>query len=407
MNFDDSPREAEFRAEARKWIAENGPRYLPPPGADFAALCQLARAWQAAKADAGYAGFGIPKELGGRGGEYIDEAIFADEEKGHPLHEVNIFVLGSHQIVTVLGKHATPELCERLSRPTLRGDLVWCQLYSEPSAGSDMAAIGTRATRDGDNWIINGQKVWTSFAHIADWGLLLTRTDPDVPKHKGLTVFVVDMKTPGIDVRPLRQMSGRSEFSEVFFSDVRIPDSCRIGEVGGGWAVSLTTLLTERLALSSDPTTSLNLFDNLMRLAMQKLPGEERRFIDDQLVRYRLAEYYVRHVSMRYFQARMLTSLSKGQVSGPEATIGKLMFSRWLQEISAFAMDMLGPAGLFSDDSGSKDLRIVHESYFLAPGYRMGGGTEEIGKNIIAEQVLRLPPDIRVDKTPPFRELRK
>jgi alkylation response protein AidB-like acyl-CoA dehydrogenase len=289
-----------------------------------------------------------------------------------------------------------------LAAPTLRGEIVWCQLFSEPGAGSDVAAIRTRAVREGEEWVINGQKVWTSGAHIADWGLLLTRTDWSAPKHQGLTFFMLDMKSPGVTVRPLKQMSGRSEFNEVFFADVRIPDHQRLGKINGGWQVVLTTLSNERLSLIYDRTVGRNLIGPLIRLAGRIPAGDGRTLLDDSGFCDRLASYHAVVAGVDHIRKRISTSLSKDEQPGPEATIGKMTLARMLQEMAAFGMDIAGAAGQVIDQSADPDLAEIQDSLFMAPGYRMGGGTEEIGKNIIAERVLGLPQDARPDKNVPF-----
>jgi alkylation response protein AidB-like acyl-CoA dehydrogenase len=282
---------------------------------------------------------------------------------------------------------------------------MWCQLFSEPAAGSDLAGIRTAAVRDGDEWIVNGQKVWTSGAEHADWGLLITRTDPTKPKHAGLTYFVIDMHTAGVEVRPLKQLGGRNEFNEVFFTDVRIPDALRVGEVNGGWKVAITTLSNERLALTSDAAVGRNLIAPLLRLA-KRVPGTDGRpLIEDSAFRERVASYQAAVAGIDHIGNRILTALSQGGNPGAEATIGKMTLTRLLQEMGEFGMDLAGIAGSVIDQETDPDLYEIQQGFFLAPGYRMGGGTEEIGKNIIAERVLRLPPEHRPDKDVPFNQI--
>jgi alkylation response protein AidB-like acyl-CoA dehydrogenase len=235
--------------------------------------------------------------------------------------------------------------------------------------------------------------------------MLITRTDPSLPKHKGLTFFLIDMKSPGVTVRPLKQMSGRAEFNEVFFTDVRIPDHQRLGEVNGGWQVVMTTLSNERLSLLNDRTVGRNLVAPLLRLA-KRIPGPhggdlttDAGFCD------RLASYYTTVAGVDHIRKRLFTTLSKGQAPGPEATIGKMTLARRLQEMAAYAMDMAGAAGLVIDAEADADMAEIQDSFFTAPGYRMGGGTEEIGKNILAERVLGLPGDVRLDKDLPFNRV--
>jgi hypothetical protein len=258
---------------------------------------------------------------------------------------------------------------------------------------------------EGHDWIVNGQKVWTSGAFFADWGLLLARSDPLVPKHKGLTYFLLDMRTPGVEVRPLKQLGGRSEFNEVFLTDVRIPDRLRLGEVNGGWKVAITTLSNERLALTGDAAVGRNLIAPLLGLASRLTAADGRPLIEDSGFREQLASYYVTVAGIDHLGARISTALSRGQNPGPEAAIGKMTLTRWLQAMGSFGMDLAGIAGGIVEQRCDADLYEIQQGYFLAPGYRMGGGTEEIGKNIIAERVLGLPPDARPDKDVPFNQI--
>jgi alkylation response protein AidB-like acyl-CoA dehydrogenase len=402
MDFEDSPEEAAFRAEVRAWLAATVLSFASRPDAGEAERVRVARAWMAEKAKAGYVGFTLPVSLGGRGGSAIEEVIFMEEQARVAAPHIETFNLGPGTAIPTLMKHAHPEHVALLAAPTLRGEIVWCQLFSEPGAGSDVAAIRTRAIREGDEWVVNGQKVWTSGAHVADWGLLLTRSDPAVPKHRGLTFFIFDMKSPGVSVRPLKQMSGRAEFNEVFFTDLRIPDHQRLGEVNGGWQVVLTTLSNERLALIGDRTVGRNLVAPLIRLAARIPTPDGGSLLDDSAFCDRLASYYATVAGVDHIRKRIFTTLSRGVPPGAEATIGKMTLARALQEMAAFGMDIAGTAGQILDESADPDLAEIHDCFLTAPGYRMGGGTEEIGKNIIAERVLGLPQDIRVDKQVPF-----
>jgi alkylation response protein AidB-like acyl-CoA dehydrogenase len=278
-------------------------------------------------------------------------------------------------------------------------------LFSEPAAGSDLAGIGTSAVADEDRWIVNGQKVWTSGAYYADWGLLLARTNPSAPKHRGLTYFLLDMRTPGVLVRPLKQLGGRSEFNEVFLTDVSIPDRLRIGSVGAGWSVAMTTLSNERLALTGDAAVSRNLLAPLLRLAARTPSADGRSVLEDSAFRQRLASYHAAVAGVEHIAARISTAIARGGNPGPEATIGKMTLTRWLQSMATFGIELAGVAGAVIDQVADPDLHEIQQGFFLAPGYRMGGGTEEIGKNIIAERVLGLPPDIRIDKDVPFNSI--
>jgi acyl-CoA dehydrogenase len=287
-------------------------------------------------------------------------------------------------------------------KPALLGDEIWCQLFSEPAGGSDVAGLRTRAEKQGDDWIINGQKIWTTGAQFSDYGILLTRTDPNAPKHKGLTMFYLSMKSPGVEVRPIKQASGGSGFNEVFFTDVKIPDSQRLGEVGQGWGVALTTLMHERLAVGGGQGGMLDVKE-LVALA-RTLELEDGPAIKNAAVRERIADWYVRSAGLKYTTYRTMTALSKGQQPGPEASIAKVVVAPKLQDLSAFAMELEGEAGALKGDDAPMH-GAFQMGWMSAPGLRIAGGTDEILRNIIAERVLGLPPDVRVDKDLPFNKL--
>jgi alkylation response protein AidB-like acyl-CoA dehydrogenase len=407
MNFDDTPQEAAYRAKVRSWIAAHSPDLSDLTGEErrnwHPAHKAVARAWQAAKADAGYACISWPRERGGAGGTNIEEAIF-NQEEARAGAQFTYFMTGLHMLLPALMEHSKDEASLARVAPAVRGDEIWCQLFSEPSSGSDSAGIRTAAVRDGPGengaWVINGQKVWNSGAQIADYGMLVARTNPDVPKHKGLSVFWVDMKAPGVEVRPIRMMSGDNELNEVFLTDVRIPDNQRVGEVDGGWKVVITTLMNERAALGSG--TGLNWRD-VMKLAAQ-VPSWDGTALGDPAFREWLADYYVQVEALRLNSFRTLTSLSRGEQPGPEGSAGKLLWSSTTQDMTDHALDVLDHFGLVDGVEGAASGAFQHR-FLWAPGLRLGGGTDEIMKNIIAERVLGLPGDIRVDKTVPFREI--
>jgi alkylation response protein AidB-like acyl-CoA dehydrogenase len=404
MNFEDSPAEAAYRAEIRTWITANAP--------DMSDLTpeerrnwhdrhkEIARIWQATKADAGYACISWPKAWGGAGGTSIDEAIFNQEEARAGL-QFTYFMTGLHMLLPAVLAHNQDPLSLSLIPPAIRGDKIWCQLFSEPSSGSDSAAVRSAAVRDGDDWVINGQKVWNSGAQIADYGMVIVRTDPDIPKHKGLTAFWIDMKTPGVEVRPIKMMSGDNELNEVFLTDVRIPDAQRVGDVGGGWKVVISTLMNERAALGSGSGLS---WRDIMALAKQ-VPSWDGTVLDDPAFREWLADLYVDAEAIRLLSFRSLTSLSKGEAPGPEGSAGKLLWSGLAQNLSSQALDILDHAGIIDDPDTALMGGAFQHRFLWAPGLRLGGGTDEIMKNIIAERVLGLPGDVRVDKNVPFREI--
>ena len=410
MDFNDTSEEAAFRAEVRRFLDANARRkgatetthrgrYIPD--ANMAESLARAKAWQAQKADAGFAAITWPKQWGGRGGSPIEQVIYNQEEANYAVPR-GVFEIGLGMCIPTMMTYGAPAQLERYVRPALRGEEIWCQLFSEPSGGSDLAALRTRAVRDGDDWIVNGQKIWTSGAHFADFGIIVTRTDPDVPKHQGLTFFFLDMKSPGIEVRRIKQISGTSNFNEVFFTDVRVPDNQRLGKVGDGWKVSLTTLMNERLAVGDAPGPD---FDDIFALA-RTLELDDGPAIRNPAVREKLAEWYVKTVGLKYTKFRTMTALSRGQTPGPEASITKLVSASKLQDIASYGIDLMGMAGGVMDAEVAPVEAWFQEALLYAPGMRIAGGSDEILRNIIAERVLGMPGDIRVDKDVPFRELK-
>ena len=403
---DDQPEDAAYRKKVRAWLKANAKEFRWAPGADAAARLRLCRGWMQRKAAGGYAGIALASEYGGQGRTPLQEVIFHEEEHQAIMGNYDESFGGNlvGMAVPTMLAHAQPGWAKKLIAPTIRGELLWCQMFSEPGAGSDLAGIRTRAVRDGDHWIINGQKIWTSGAQNADWGLLLTRSDPGKPKHQGLTYFLIDMKSPGVQVRPLKQISGRADFNEVFFTDVRIPDGQRMGEVNGGWLVAMTTMMNERLSLMVDPATSRDVLAPLLRLA-KRTPGPDGRMLAlDNAFRDRIASYYAVIAGMTQVRGHIRTMLGRGHVPGPEATIGKVTIAKWTQEMSLYGMDLIGTASQTVTTSADPDLAALQEAYFLTVGYRIGGGTEEIAKNIISERLLGLPQEARPDKTAPFNE---
>lgn len=402
MNFDDTPEEAAFRAEARAWLEAHAPKDVARMGrenVDEATALAAARAWQGKKAAAGWACLHWPKAYGGRGASPIERVIW-EQEEGRFAVPRGFFDIGLGMCGPTMMMYATEEQKARHLPPMLRGEEIWCQLFSEPSAGSDVAGLRMRAVPDGDDWVINGQKIWTSGAHYSDWGILVTRHDPNVPKHKGLTFFFVNMKSPGITVKPIKQISGTSNFNEVYFDDVRIPDAQRLGAVGQGWQVSLTTLMNERLAVGDAPGPG---FDEAFQLA-RTVDLEDGPAIGNAEVRQRLAEWYVQSRGLKYTKFRGMTALSRGAVPGPEASITKLVSANLLQSVASFGMDLMDMGGTVQG-AEQPAAGLFQQAVLYAPGLRIAGGTDEILRNIIAERVLGLPADIRVDKDIPFNQL--
>lgn len=404
MNFDDTPQEAQYRAAVRAWIAGNAPDMTGLVAEErrnwHPAHKAIARQWQATKAGAGYACISWPKEWGGAGGTAIEEAIFMQEEVRAGV-QFTYFMTGLNVLLPGLLEHNQDALSLRRIPPAVRGEEIWCQLFSEPASGSDSAGIRCTATRDGDHWVINGQKVWNSGAQIADYGMLVARTDPDLPKHKGLTAFWVDMTTPGLEVRPIKVMSGDAELNEVFLDGVRIPDSQRVGAVNGGWKVVISTLMNERAALGSGTGLS---WRDMIKLAAQ-IPSWDGSVMEDPAFREWLADYYVNAEAIRLLSFRTLTSLSRGEAPGPASSAGKLLWSNQTQEMASEALDLQDHFGLLDGVDDALFNGAFQHRFLWAPGLRLGGGTDEIMKNIIAERILGLPADTRVDKDVPFRDI--
>ncbi len=400
MDFNDTPEEAAFREEAHAWLEAHAEGRLGPgetkplPEARDPEAVKRAQAWQAKKADAGWACITWPVEYGGRAATPIQNVIWNQEEARYRTPP-NIFTIGQGMLGPTILKHGTEAQKSRYVQPLLRGDEIWCQLFSEPGAGSDLAALRTTAVRDGDDWVLNGQKIWTSGAHYCAFGMIVTRTDPTAPKHAGITYFIVDMQAPGVEIRAIQQMNGAAAFNEVFFNDVRVPDAGRVGEVNDGWRGAITTLMNERAALGGGAAGGPGL-RHLLELT-REVEIEGGRAIDDPAVRQQLADFYVRQKGLEYTRYRTLTALSRGTTPGPENSMGKLVGARLRQEMSGFALDLQGAAGLTSGD--------WQRQYLGAPGGRLAGGTDEILRNIIAERILRLPPEMRVDKEVPFQDV--
>ncbi len=408
MDFNDTPGEAAFRAEVRAWLDAHAERMKPgehAPGLERRAepgTIARAQAWQARKADAGWACISWPKEYGGRGATPIQSMIWSQEES-HYRVPPNIFAIGHGMLGPTIMVHGTDEQKQRYLRPMLRGEEIWCQLFSEPSAGSDLAGLRTSAVRDGDDWVINGQKIWTTGAQYCKWGMIVTRTDPSAAKHRGITYFIVDMQAPGIEIRPIKQINGQSGFNEVFFTDVRVPDKYRVGAVNDGWRGAITTLMNERASIGGGIGGGPD-FTDLLRLA-KETQCDGRSALEDRSVRQRLARFYIRLKGLQYTGYRTQTALSRGAIPGPEGSIGKLVGAPLRQEMASFAMDIQGAAGAMIDEAATPHEAVWQQAYLASPGIRIAGGTDEILRNIIAERVLGLPPDIRADKGLAFKDI--
>jgi alkylation response protein AidB-like acyl-CoA dehydrogenase len=406
MDFNDSPAEAAFRAEARAWLAAHAPAHILTPGEKIPDTeeADRGRAWMRELFAGGWSGLTFPKALGGRGLSGPEAVIFAEEEGKYHLPKGPFTSIGTGMALPVIAKHGSDEQKARFIEATLKGDITWCQLFSEPSAGSDLAALRTKAVRADDgsgDWIVNGQKVWSSWAHLTDWGILVVRTDPTLPKHKGLTFFVVDMKTAGIETRPIRQISGASEFNETFLTDVRIPDANRLGAEGEGWACCMTVLMGERLGSGAHRSGVEPLID----YAAATPDGHGGTMLDDRAIRQQLAEALAEEQGERFFQARLRTMVSKGENPGALAGMVKLAYAGRYQKTNGLALELRGLAGI-APEAGDTQTGDVQYDYIYSTVMRIAGGADEVLRNQIAERVLGMPGEVRMDKDVPFETLK-
>ena len=398
MDFADTQEEAAFRQEAADWLKANAPSKQDLEGMDE---IEAAKFWQKKKYDAGWACITWNKEFGGRGATAIQSVIWNQEESKYDVPQ-GVFQIGQGMAAPTLMTWGQPEHHERYLPKLASGEEIWCQLFSEPAGGSDLAALRTKAEKEGDDWIINGQKIWTSGAHYSDYGILVVRTDPNVAKHKGLSYFFLDMKSPGVEIKPIKQLTGGAGFNEVYFTDVRIPDSQRLGEVGQGWQVALTTLMNERAAIGGG-SGGVNV-DLAYKIASEVMI-DGKTATQDSAVRAKLANWYVQESGLKFTGYRSMTALSKGTTPGPENSIGKLVGAPKNQEMASFCMDLMEMNGAIWDEELSKEAGLVQMSYMGSPGLRIAGGTDEIMANIIAERVLGLPQEPRMDKGMPFTDV--
>jgi alkylation response protein AidB-like acyl-CoA dehydrogenase len=387
----------DFRNRTRAWLEQNAPRRGEsgePGRADIAAQ----QAFQARLYDAGFAGITWPKEYGGQGLTNAEQIAFTQAARDFAL-PVGAFVIGLGMPGPTILELGTEEQKRRYLPRLLRGEEIWCQLFSEPSGGSDVAALITTAVRDGDEWVLNGQKVWTSGAQYSDYGAVIARTDPTVPKHNGITMFIVDMHAPGVTVRPLKVATGATPFNEVFFDQVRLPADSVIGSVNDGWRAAVIMLRNERVAIGTmaAPRTSPLSYDSLSGLAARLGSGT------DVEVSRKLAGLYARERSVRLFGQLLREEAMGGRDPGPRGSVAKLAGAELGTFASLVAADVLGPAAAGSD---SADVRAVLTAMISAPGSSIAGGTNEIQRNIIGERVLGLPKDPGVDRGTPFNQLR-
>ncbi|MEX2100096.1 MAG: acyl-CoA dehydrogenase family protein [Acidimicrobiia bacterium] len=349
-----------------------------------------ARAWQAARADAGLGWISGPATYGGAGLPMTYEWAYRDLEAGYTVPDRTPLIVGLNMVAPTLAVHGTDEVRHRYLPPLHRGDVIACQLFSEPGAGSDLAAVRTRAVRDGDGWILEGQKVWTSKARFADIGECVARTDESGPPQHGITVFLVDMRAPGVEIRPLRQISGYASFNEVFLDGVRVPDDHRLGTVDDGWSVVRTTLMSERAGVGGGAMSpARRVLERLVALA-----GASGR-ADDPIIRQRLADAYARVRVNEWSGHRAGDATRAGGPAGPEGSVGKLAHVENLRRMDALVTELLGPR--LTADTGEADAYAWAEYVLSVPGIRLGGGTDEIQRNVLGEQVLGLPREPRGD----------
>jgi alkylation response protein AidB-like acyl-CoA dehydrogenase len=394
VDLNDSTQQAEFRKKVRAWLEEHKSEAPPrTPTGDEAEYLKARREWQGRLAEAGLAGITWPKELGGQGMGPIEQ-VTANQEIAAAGVPGILDVIGVGMLGPTIIAHGTDEQKGRYLGPMLHGDEVWCQLFSEPAAGSDLAGIQSRAKEDNGGFVLNGQKVWTTNAQFASYGLLLARTDADVPKHKGLTMFIVPMDAEGVTIRGLRQISGEAEFNEVFFDDVKLPAENVVGGVGNGWATALTTLMFERLTIGLGSEGMGYRADRFTKA----IAGDEHA-VRDPDVRQRLGELASELIALRFLGYRTLTALQKGQIPGPESALAKITTVNAAIKATDLIADVIGPDALADDSEWGYAIAFL-------PGLKSAGGTEEILRNTTGERVLGLPPEPRLDKGIPFSELR-
>jgi len=392
MDFAYSPQEEAFREEIKDWLAENMKelpkwwldRSLKRPEIDSEEYHQFSVWWHRKLYDAGFVGISWPKEYGGRGATLMEQVVFGEELAKHrapgPTNAIGIGWCGP----TIIS-HGTEEQKKRFLEPMLKAEEIWCQGFSEPEAGSDMANVQMRAVDDGDDYIVNGQKVWTSGGHYSDWAILLARTDPEARKHRGISYFLLDMNTPGVTVRPLRQITGHSEFNETFLDNVRIPKTMRVGEENQGWYIAMGTLEFERSGIGAAigrENTIMDLIDVTKEMKRSK----------DPIVRQRMAQLFIEGIAIRYTGLRALTKQLRGERPGPESAVMSHFGMELNQRIQDFAMQVQGPySRLVRDSKYAIDDGSWQYSFLRSRGNTIETGTSEIKRNVLAQRVLGLP----------------
>jgi alkylation response protein AidB-like acyl-CoA dehydrogenase len=394
VDFTLTPDQQAFRERVRSWLKASVPpewKALASTEVPRAEAYEIVRRWQAKLYEGGFIGITWPKEYGGQGLTFIEEMILHEElalQKAPPI----LNILGVGMAGPTILAYGTDEQKRRYPAKILSCEEIWCQGYSEPNSGSDLAALQTRAVKDGDHYVVNGQKVWTSLAHVADWMMLLARTDPDAPKHKGITYFLLDMHAPGVTVKPLKQITGDAEFNEVFFDNVRVHERQILGGLNNGWAVGLTTLMYERLALGFGLQVRLRIaLESLIEMS-RRVEKTGRVVTRDPLLRQKLAQLWIDTEALKYTGARAITKLLKGELPGPEASAGKMGWVETHQKLQELAMEIEGPySQLTKGADRAIDGGLWQYGFLRSRANSIEGGTTEIQKNIIGERVLGLP----------------
>ncbi len=393
MDLRDSPDEAAFRARLREWLAANAPAHWDQPGAERlegAERLAFLREWSARLYAAGFVGLTWPSEYGGYDAPLSHHLIFL-EEMGRSVAPEHVTPIGLGMAGPTILSHGTEAQKARYLRPILTGEEIWCQGFSEPEAGSDLASLRTRAELDGDHYVVTGQKVWSSFAHEADFCILLARSDPAAPRHSGLTYLIVPMRAPGVEVRPLRQITGDAEFNEIFLEGVRVPVENVIGRPGEGWNVAITTLMYERANLAVMLTVRLEIaLSRLVDLA-RTTRRRGRRAADDPLVRDRIAELWTVLQALRFTNYRALSTLMSTGMPGPEGSIVKLVWADANQRLTKLALEIEGPSAMLSGGEHAVQDGLWQRLQLRSRGNSIEGGTSEILRQIVAERILALP----------------
>ena len=407
MDFEDTPEEAAYRAQVKAWLEANKDALPEGDAGSRAESVTAAKRWQARKFEAGYVGITWPKAVGGQGGSAMQQIIFNQEEAKYNA-PTGLYAIGLGMCIPTVFTHGlSPDIAQRYVPKAMQGEEVWCQLFSEPGSGSDFAGLSGKAVRDGDEWLVNAQKVWTTLAHVSRFGLLVVRTDAEAVKHAGLTAMVVDMKAAGVETRPLRQMTGEAEFNEVFFTDARVPVAETLGKPGDGWRVSLTTLMNERVAIGGMiPPKASGPIREALKL-WEKLPAERQSLATrDDLMRLWIRAEVARLTNIRAGQMR------KVGAPGPEGSIGKMASADLNKDVYAFCMQLLGADGMLYGEyamvrphTAMGPVDGLQKSFLRSRANSIEGGTSEVMRNILGERVLGLPGDARVDRDKPWSQV--